>query len=78
MKYRVIIIIRPFWISPRQILVVPVAPLYNDYAEEVRQLIHNEGFYADSDLSDKKMQKKIRGNMCLTFYLQYRGTISSI
>lgn len=53
---------RPFWISPRQILVVPVAELYNEYAEEVRQLIHNEGFYVDSDLSDKKMQKKIRGN----------------
>lgn len=50
----------PFWISPRQILVVPVAELYNEYAEEVRQLIHNEGFYVDSDLSDKKMQKKIR------------------
>ena len=25
----------PFWLSPRQAMVVPVAPLYNDYALEV-------------------------------------------
>jgi len=25
----------PFWLSPRQAMVVPVAPLFNDYAQMV-------------------------------------------
>ncbi|KAI0965129.1 hypothetical protein F4678DRAFT_467797 [Xylaria arbuscula] len=50
----------PFWLSPRQILIVPIMPAVNDYAEEVRTLFHNSGFYADADLSANKFQKKIR------------------
>jgi len=50
----------PFWISPRQVIIVPVADAFNTYAEEVRQKIHDAGFFADCDLSDKTLQKKIR------------------
>jgi len=50
----------PFWLSPRQAIVLPVTDKLNEYAEEVRQVLHEAGFYADSDLSDKKLQKKIR------------------
>jgi threonyl-tRNA synthetase len=28
----------PFWISPRQVMVVPVASQFNDYAQEVLRL----------------------------------------
>ena len=28
----------PFWLSPRQAMVVPVGPAYNDYAKDVRGL----------------------------------------
>jgi threonyl-tRNA synthetase len=51
---------RPFWLSPRQAIVLPITDKLNAYAEEVRQVLHDAGFYADSDLSDKKLQKKIR------------------
>jgi len=50
----------PFWISPRQAIVLPVSEKLDSYAEEVRQALHEGGFYVDSDLSDKKLQKKIR------------------
>lgn len=41
-------------------IVLPVTEKLNPYAEEVRQVLHDAGFYVDSDLSDKKLQKKIR------------------
>ena len=50
----------PFWLSPRQILVIPVTPVVNDYAEEVQQLFRAKKMYADVDTSGNTMPKKIR------------------
>ena len=50
----------PFWLSPRQILVIPVMPVVNDYAEEVQQLFRANKMYADVDTSSNTMPKKIR------------------
>lgn len=52
----------PFWLSPRQIMVLPVAHDQEcfDYAEKVRKRLHDEGFQAYSDLSKKTYKKKIR------------------
>jgi len=50
----------PFWISPRQVIIVPVSDKFNNYANEVRSLIHDAGFYVDCESSDKSLQKKIR------------------
>ena len=50
----------PFWLSPRQVLVVPVMPAVNDYAQEVAKMFHDKGLFADSDLSSNTFQKKIR------------------
>ena len=50
----------PFWLSPRQILVVPVMPSANDYVEEVQQLLRADKLNADIDISGNTMQKKIR------------------
>lgn len=49
----------PFWLSPRQILVVPVMREANAYAEEVRDVLHKAKFYADVDVSGNTMKKKI-------------------
>ena len=49
----------PFWISPRQILVVPVSNATYTYAQEIKDIFHAE-FHADVDLSEIKMEKKIR------------------
>ena len=50
----------PLWISPRQAMVVPIAPAHNEYAQEVRNALHDAGFYADVDVTGKKFQKKVR------------------
>ena len=50
----------PFWLSPRQILVVPVTQSIYGYAQEVRDLLWNKGFFTDVDLSDNTLNKKVR------------------
>ncbi|WFD28515.1 threonine--tRNA ligase [Malassezia nana] len=50
----------PFWLSPRQVLVVPVTQSVYDYAQEVTGLLWDQGFFADADLSDNTLNKKIR------------------
>ena len=49
----------PFWLSPRQVLVVPVMPAVNDYVEEVQRLLKAQKLLADIDISGNTMQKKI-------------------
>ncbi|KAJ3496556.1 hypothetical protein NLG97_g2569 [Lecanicillium saksenae] len=50
----------PFWISPRQILVIPVAPGLDDYAQQVHALLRADGFNVQVDLSGNTLNKKIR------------------
>ncbi|KAI9755834.1 MAG: CDP-diacylglycerol-serine O-phosphatidyltransferase [Chaenotheca gracillima] len=57
----------PFWLSPRQILVVPVMPVVNDYVIEVQKIFHKEGMYVDIDISGNTMQKKIREGQLLSY-----------
>ncbi|KAI9362662.1 hypothetical protein BD770DRAFT_359456 [Pilaira anomala] len=52
----------PFWLSPRQIQVVPVAAAFNDYAKEIVAKLVSLGIYADADLSDNTLNKKIRNS----------------
>ena len=49
----------PFWLSPRQVLVVPVMPAANDYVLEVQRQLEAAEIYADADISGNTMQKKI-------------------
>ncbi|KAG4423411.1 hypothetical protein IFR04_003515 [Cadophora malorum] len=50
----------PFWLSPRQILVIPVGVGYFDYAKEVQGIFKAENMFIDVDLSGNTLQKKIR------------------
>ncbi|KAH8726630.1 hypothetical protein GQ44DRAFT_679051 [Phaeosphaeriaceae sp. PMI808] len=50
----------PFWISPRQIMVIPVMPSANDYVREVQAQLRKHHLHADIDISGNTMQKKIR------------------
>lgn len=50
----------PLWLSPRQVLVVPISNANADYALELRNHFHNEGFHADVDLGAATLDKKIR------------------
>jgi threonyl-tRNA synthetase len=50
----------PFWLSPRQIMVIPVAGAFTDYAEWLVKQFMLYGFHAEVDTSSKTMPKKIR------------------
>lgn len=51
----------PFWLSPRQAMVVPVGIPFNDYAKEVAGQLHAAGYCAEADTEDSNtMNKKVR------------------
>lgn len=52
---------RPFWLSPRQAIVLPIGPSVNEYAERVRQNLYESGFQVDSELdAGLTINKKVR------------------
>lgn len=50
----------PFWISPRQVLVIPVAVPYRGYAQEIADKLQALGLFADVDNGPDTLPKKIR------------------
>ncbi|KAF3490490.1 threonyl-tRNA synthetase [Arthroderma uncinatum] len=50
----------PFWLSPRQILIIPVMTSAHDYVEELQEILRGDKLNVDIDLSGNTMQKKIR------------------
>ncbi|SMQ55073.1 unnamed protein product [Zymoseptoria tritici ST99CH_3D7] len=50
----------PFWISPRQVLIVPVMASVNDYVLEIQALFRAQKMHVDVDITGNTMQKKIR------------------
>jgi threonyl-tRNA synthetase len=64
----------PFWLSPRQVIVIPVSEKYIEYGQFVRNRIHEQGFFVDIDTSDRKLAKKIReGQLAQYNYLLVVG-----
>jgi threonyl-tRNA synthetase len=60
----------PFWISPRQAMLIPVHPQLTEYAEEIRQKCHNAGFYVDVDSTKNTFQKKVRNAQIAQYNFQ--------
>eukprot|EP00761_Pharyngomonas_kirbyi_P012508 gb/GECH01012535.1/.p1 GENE.gb/GECH01012535.1/~~gb/GECH01012535.1/.p1 ORF type:complete len:681 (+),score=214.99 gb/GECH01012535.1/:1-2043(+) len=51
----------PFWLSPRQVVVIPVSDdKHAEYAKKVRDTLRGEEIICDVDLSGRKLNKKIR------------------
>jgi threonyl-tRNA synthetase len=50
----------PFWLSPRQVAIVPVTEALVKYGKEVKQLLHDDGLYVELDDSTSTLNKKIR------------------
>jgi threonyl-tRNA synthetase len=50
----------PFWLSPRQIMIITISEKYMPYAREIRGLLHDRGFYVDVEETNKQLNKKIR------------------
>ena len=50
----------PAWLHYQQVAVIPVAPAFNDYAQQVAAFLEEAGFRAEADLSNDRMNAKIR------------------
>merc|ERR1711970_673882 len=51
----------PFWLSPRQAMVVPVGVPFNKYAKEVADMMRTGGFCVEADVDNgNTMNKKVR------------------
>ena len=50
----------PPWLSPDQIAIIPVAAVAYDYAKDLEKKFRAEGFRVVNDLSDDRMNAKIR------------------
>ena len=50
----------PLWISPRQVMLIPVHEKFREYAEGIQKKLHDAGFYVDVDTSKNTFQKKVR------------------
>jgi threonyl-tRNA synthetase len=49
----------PFWLSPRQSIVVPISEKFMDYALEVQAELRKDEFYVEVDASDRTIGKKM-------------------
>ena len=50
----------PPWLAPVQVMGIPVAEAFNDHLVKVVKELKAAGIRADIDLSDDRMQKKVR------------------
>jgi threonyl-tRNA synthetase len=50
----------PFWISPRQIIVLPISEKAADYCESVYLYLHRQGYECAIDRSSGQINKKVR------------------
>jgi threonyl-tRNA synthetase len=70
----------PFWLSPRQVLIIPVAPVLNEYCESVQKELREQGFHADTDLSGNTVSLRLcvpilPGSSLLTAFEQMQKKI---
>jgi threonyl-tRNA synthetase len=50
----------PFWVSPRQIAIVPVSDKFLDYADSVEKRLSLEGYFTDVIRLNATLNKKVR------------------
>jgi threonyl-tRNA synthetase len=50
----------PVWLAPVQVVAIPVAPAFNDYARQVAAGLRGRDIRAEEDLSEQRMNAKIR------------------
>jgi len=61
----------PFWLSPRQVMLIPVHNEFNDYCQRVQQTLHNLEFYCDVDFTKATFQKKVRNAQVAQYNFQF-------
>lgn len=52
----------PLWLTPEQVVILPISEKYNDYAKKVLKFLRNSDIRAVLDDRNEKIGKKIRDN----------------
>ncbi len=52
----------PLWLTPEQVVILPISEKYNDYAKKVLNFLNNSDIRAVLDERNEKIGKKIRDN----------------
>ena len=52
----------PLWLTPDQVVVLPLSEKYNDYAKQVLEQFNQQGVRGSIDLRNEKLGRKIRDN----------------
>ncbi|WP_430811218.1 MULTISPECIES: threonine--tRNA ligase [unclassified Carboxylicivirga] len=52
----------PLWLTPEQVVILPISEKYNEYAEKVLKFLNNSDIRAVLDDRNEKIGKKIRDN----------------
>ena len=52
----------PLWLTPDQVVVLPLSEKYNDYAKQVLDQFNQQGVRGSIDLRNEKLGRKIRDN----------------
>lgn len=52
----------PLWLTPDQVVILPISEKYNDYADEVAKYFDRQGVRATVDNRNEKIGRKIRDN----------------
>ena len=50
----------PFWISPIQVMIIPISDEFDDYVKEIHKKIRNAGINCEIDLKNHNLNYKIR------------------
>ena len=50
----------PVWLSPEQVIILPVSEKFNEYAQKVNSILLEKGFRSITDLRNEKLSYKIR------------------
>jgi len=52
----------PLWLSPQQVVVLPISEKFNDYAQKVAEFLNGSDIRAEIDDRNEKIGRKIRDN----------------
>ena len=52
----------PLWLSPQQVVVLPISEKFNDYAQKVSEFLNRNDVRAEVDDRNEKIGRKIRDN----------------
>ena len=50
----------PIWLSPTQVMIIPIADRHHEYAKKVYEFLKEHGIRAEMDLREERMNAKIR------------------